>query len=350
MTYRRVRLALCLTHRCDLACPYCYAGRARAVDMPLATARRAVAFALDWTSPGGRLTVGFFGGEPLLAWSTIEILADEIPVAAAARGIDVDFVLTTSGTHLTPARFDRLAAAGSRLTVSLDGLPEVHDRQRPGPVGRGSFDRVAGRLAELGPERVARLAANMVVTPASAGLLDAGIETILGLGIESIEINIDYHAEWPDAAREALGAAARRAADDHVGRRRAGGDDRISWIDSALSAVLAGGYPAAARCGYGAGEFAVAPSGRVYPCERLIGPDTDAAASLGDLDDFAPPPGAEAPSCSTGPFCLSWCRCNNRIRTGDPDRPDDLIHLVCRLQLEMAARVAAGLELVAAHP
>ena len=47
----------------------------------------------------------------------------------------------------------------------------------------------------------------------------------------------------------------------------------ISLIDSKIAVILRGGYKSLERCKMGIGEFAFAPSGNVYPCERLIGSD-----------------------------------------------------------------------------
>ncbi|MBM4398573.1 MAG: radical SAM protein, partial [Deltaproteobacteria bacterium] len=61
-----MNLTLSLTHACNLACTYCYGGAKRHAVMSWDVVRRAVD--IGAAAARGTLTVGFFGGEPLLAW------------------------------------------------------------------------------------------------------------------------------------------------------------------------------------------------------------------------------------------------------------------------------------------
>lgn len=83
--------------------------------------------------------LAFHGGEPTLvgprcldAWC---IQAWEVlrPVA------DVKFAIQTNGTLLTPAWVEVLARHHIEIGLSVDGLPEVHDKYRVDRKGRGSY-------------------------------------------------------------------------------------------------------------------------------------------------------------------------------------------------------------------
>ena len=69
-----MRLSLILTHQCDLACSYCYAGEKSARDMPLEVGEQALERAFATLAPDEALHLGFFGGEPLLAWAAGALL------------------------------------------------------------------------------------------------------------------------------------------------------------------------------------------------------------------------------------------------------------------------------------
>ena len=340
-------LTLSLTHRCNLACRHCYAGRSSNRDMSRETASSAVGLALSQLGPGGPLELGLFGGEPLLAWDLVRWLLETVPRLASERNVELSISITTNGSQLSRQRFRVLNDAGVRVAVSLDGEPETHDAQRPDHAGRGSFERVARRLRALGSQ-VGRLSAVMVVTPGSAGRVAQGVSAILDLGIEKIDLNLDYHAAWPASARIALRQSCLEAAGIYCERALSGRPFSLSWVDTPLSAVLLGGYPPHVRCGFGRREIAVAPSGRIYPCERLIGEDHDGRWSIGTLQDWKAPPLASTQGCAAGDYCISWCRCNNAVRTGHPDRTDDLIHHICELQMDLASHVADRLQLAPA--
>jgi uncharacterized protein len=107
------------------------------------------------------------------------------------------------------------------------------------------------------------------------------------------------------------------------------------------------------RCGFGNGEIAVAPSGSLYPCERLIGADPpNSPLCLGhvsDGDDFVQPaPKGErreesCTSCALLKTCNTTCRCSNYVRTGDVNRPDGLLCLLDRICTREAIRGARKL-------
>ncbi|MEU4679282.1 FxsB family cyclophane-forming radical SAM/SPASM peptide maturase [Micromonospora sp. NPDC023737] len=146
-----------LHSRCDLACDHCYVytmADQRWRSMPRSMPDQVV----DWTAERiseharthrlGRVDVVLHGGEPLLAGAA----RIERAVAAIRRSttpIPVRVTVQTNGVRLSEPilrLFDRL---GLRVSVSLDGDREAHDRHRRGPAGRGSHDQVEAALRRL---------------------------------------------------------------------------------------------------------------------------------------------------------------------------------------------------------
>ncbi len=144
-----VTAAVFLGLACNFACPYCYEkplGRSGA--MTEATADRLCAFLLGRLRPGKtRLTVDFYGGEPLLYLPLIRRIAAALRPGAEARGARFRFSLVTNGSLLTRRVVDELLPLGlASVKVTLDGPQEVHDRSRPLLSGRGSFAAIVGNL------------------------------------------------------------------------------------------------------------------------------------------------------------------------------------------------------------
>lgn len=151
---------LFLTNRCPMACRYCYAGQARsgrgtvAKEMPLPLARAAVDYlagnCLQARSPVLRL--GFHGGgEPTAAWSLLVQIVDYARKVAGRHDLRVAFAMST-GAVLSGAQAQWLASQDFNLTVSLDGPPEVQDRNRPLKDGSPSYPRVRETLDTLARE------------------------------------------------------------------------------------------------------------------------------------------------------------------------------------------------------
>ncbi len=99
----------------------------------------------------------------------------------------------------------------------------------------------------------------------------------------------------------------------------------------------------------GKGELAYAPSGNIYPCERLVQGDDGGAHCLGNVQDGAVQPvqcngqigvveNAECQSCALKDFCMNWCGCTNYFATGEYNRVN---HLTCASE-KAAIRAALG--------
>jgi uncharacterized protein len=149
-----LRVTVLTTMRCNLACSYCIQGEhpSHASHMSPGQADAVagwIAERLDAVRPA-RLVVTFFGGEPLLNVPALERVASAAHAACAARGIEIALDLVTNGLLLSRKLVDRLVPLGLRtVKVTLDGDAATHDRQRPTPGGRGSFDVILDNLRDI---------------------------------------------------------------------------------------------------------------------------------------------------------------------------------------------------------
>jgi len=133
-----------LTDNCNLDCAYCYLHHAHSTMTPAtgyavidATFRSALLHGYD------AVKLKFAGGEPLLCFPLILDLHQYARSLAEKHSINLDGVVLSNGIMLTALKVKQIRAAGLRLMISLDGIGEIHDRQRHYPDGHGSFDQVA---------------------------------------------------------------------------------------------------------------------------------------------------------------------------------------------------------------
>jgi uncharacterized protein len=150
----QLRLTVLTTLQCNFACGYCFQGdhddhNRHAHKMTLDTAREVVEHAarqMDAIRPE-RLSLTFFGGEPLLNLPVVYYLAEHVHAAAAARGVRLSFSIITNGLLLTPEVIDRLTPYGPvAVKVTLDGDQAAHDRKRPLRGGQGTFARIIANI------------------------------------------------------------------------------------------------------------------------------------------------------------------------------------------------------------
>jgi uncharacterized protein len=139
-------LILKLVGYCDLACRYCYDYHAATYSRRLSNevARRAIVDSLGRSGP--LLQILFHGGEPLLAIDQIRSLVPFAQEAARAAGRTVKFTVQTNGRHFLPETIDFLLENRVAIGVSLDGPPEINDRNRVDHAGRGHFAEIETAL------------------------------------------------------------------------------------------------------------------------------------------------------------------------------------------------------------
>ncbi len=352
----RFGLVLMLTHDCNLRCSYCYArgrgatGPQTLLPMPQYIARKAIDRAVASLKPGGTLELGFCGGEPLLEAEMVIAMADYARFRTHPRAITLAMNLTTNGTVNTPEAWEAMTLPGMDLAVSHDGLPQAHNAHRRRPDGSATSCRVLRTIHRLIDEaRPFRVV--MVVRPDTVERLSAGVSFLHGLGVPRVEPVLDLWADWtPEDVPRLERAVAECAAIWRNAMRTFG----ISWFEEKFALLIGEPLDATARCGFGAGEVAVAPSGNLYPCERLIGADAPEnpmrlPGHVLDGDDFlslpVPPcaPAGPCRGCAVASLCSVDCRCSNYARTGDLTQPDGLLCALNRACLRETVRVTREL-------
>jgi len=141
--------------RCNIDCGYCYVynmgdrGWSRGPkqmsrDTTRATAKALSRLAEEQARP---FEIVLHGGEPLLLGAAnldfvISTLREALPAKCSIS-------IQTNGILITREILDLCARARVSLSVSLDGPQHVHDRNRVGFAGEGTFDRVLQGIARL---------------------------------------------------------------------------------------------------------------------------------------------------------------------------------------------------------
>ena len=288
-------LVLLLTTSCNLACRYCYedreegcasagdgrggpgaaAGGGTPREMSLESLRGGVAYLLEHAGADRKVSVTFFGGEPLLRFPLIRSAVGEARRMATERGKEISFSITTNGTLLTRETAGFLKENGISVCLSIDGPREIHDRNRPYASGRGSYEDVARGIELLMENRNGFPVAARVTLGRGAVDVRKTFDHLRGLGFDEVGFAPASAAEGsPSALTEeelcAVMDGFRDLADgyvDDVRERRVPAFSNMSQI----LALIHRGDPMPYPCGAGIGMLAVDPSGAFYPCHRLCG-------------------------------------------------------------------------------
>lgn len=169
---RPLELHLAVTSRCPAPCEGCYLdARPDGYEPPLS----AVLARLDAARAAGVSTVAFGGGEPLTR-------PDLHLLAAAARGLGLVPVLTTSGIGLTADRAATLRDF-AQINVSHDGVGEAYEAVR-GFDGKGHAERAIRLLCAAG----IATGVNVVLTRDSFASLLATCDHVAALGAGEVQL------------------------------------------------------------------------------------------------------------------------------------------------------------------
>lgn len=139
-----------VTNACNLRCPYCYVNKSgEGMDERVGRAAVDAVFrsAVDHGFPAVKLK--YAGGEASLNHRLVLILHDYAEEFAERNGLRLYATLLSNGVALSPGLIEDLKSRDIRVMVSLDGLGDRHDAQRPFANGKPSFHLVERTIARL---------------------------------------------------------------------------------------------------------------------------------------------------------------------------------------------------------
>ena len=266
--------ALCLniSHGCNMACEYCFAGKGEYGSekkfMDEETGMKAIKFLMQNSKNRKNLEVDFFGGEPLLNFGAVKNIVENTRKLENEYNKNVRFTLTTNGTLLDGEKIDFINQNISNIVLSLDGLPETNDNMR----GRGTHEKivplykklVAGRTGQYKDYYIRGTFTNKnlnftndVLHICELGFKNVSVEPVVaeqerGYSIKKEDLPVIYK-EYEKLAREVINRG-------------------INFFHFNID--LENGpcvYKRAKGCGSGSEYLAVTPGGDIYPCHQFVG-------------------------------------------------------------------------------
>lgn len=263
-------VTLFLTTACNLRCTYCYAdaGTTPLKAMTLPIAMQGIDFVAHnaLQAPERRFEVAFHGGgEPTANWHVLTGAFDHARQRADELGLAFSAAAATNGV-LRDEQIDWIVEHLSGVSLSFDGLPQVHDSKRITAIGTGSSQRVMHTL-----ERFDRCAfpygIRVTVTAENIAHLPDSVEFICArFAPQRIQIEPAYQlGRWsaaPSAETQDFIDAYRKA------RLRARAHGREISFSAARSDTLSSHF-----CGVTQDSFALSPDGNVSACYEVFAED-----------------------------------------------------------------------------
>lgn len=138
--------------------------------------------------------LGFYGGEPLLAFPFIERITAFLNAENKHRKKSVTYSITTNGYLLTDHIIRFFADAGFNLVLSYDGC--LQDKQRRAD----SRSKLLSNINSLLQTKKIDFEINSVFTPETIGFLSDSIRDIIDLGVNNIRYSLSFNKKWDQNA------------------------------------------------------------------------------------------------------------------------------------------------------
>ncbi|AIU69314.1 hypothetical protein TEU_02570 [Thermococcus eurythermalis] len=345
-------VALYLTSACNFKCVYCYEQQH---GIPLFMIRDEndaddiIEFLLSKGS--SKLSVGFFGGEPLLNFRILRYIAETLSRRATLLGKAVNFSITTNGYLITPSVVDFFKKFRFNVVFSMDGPREIQNHNRPTKTGDSTFDVVMKNLRLL-------IASGVPVT-VRATILPEQIDKYFeifrffvenGVGsvhIEPASIGSNSFREIIPPLKEQLRLVAEYEL-QHIEETAMFRYSHFRKYFAILASRRALLYP----CGAGRKLFGISSDGRLYPCQRFVGMDGFVIGDIRSGVDISSeviqkillnPPREPCSQCWAYPLCRGGCYYINYMYSGDIHKPDpyycEFIRELIRLSMWLYIKV-----------
>jgi len=267
-----------ISHRCNMACGYCFGGGGcyggPRVDMKKSIVEAGLDI-LFGTSDSSPRIVSFFGGEPFINWKVMRWTIEYAQSVANDRDIELMFFITTNGTLLDADKLNFLNNKNIKLVISVDGPPEIHNKERKFLDGRGSYDVVENNVRLILKEYPnISIQFRPTITSYSCGKIKDIYRHFRLLGVNKMHFRPESkygersgltleEYQLLGLELEELGVSMVDASDNG---EYWGLVNILKFLNILYFSITRRDY-----CGAGASIISISPDGSIYPCPRFTG-------------------------------------------------------------------------------
>lgn len=142
----RLQLVIHVTKSCNFRCAYCYMDfEPEMISQDVQ--KGIVNYVCKNIQKFKAVQFSWFGGEPTLGMAAIENVSYPIIDICRKQRKPYNAIITTNGYNLTPENVNKLLTCHvTHIAVTIDGIQELHDRQRMLADGSPTFQRIIQNL------------------------------------------------------------------------------------------------------------------------------------------------------------------------------------------------------------
>lgn len=260
-------ISVWVTDLCNMQCPYCYTNRDNSNEMNNGMQEKILEF-IDYKMkqyPSDTLSIKFFGGEPLLKFEFIKEFTKKIS-SVKDKWIDnpIGLLITTNGTMLTNEVVDFLEEYKFSVSLSIDGIPKIHDKSRLIGGDKPSWHIIEKKIPYL-LEKIPNAFARMTYTSETVEYLHESVDFLINIGFKKIKPIPDYFDEnWTEERFEIQKKEFDKIISDYENKYSKDPSLEIMFLKEKMVKRKYTG------CGGGVNSFSIDSRGDVYPCTYVV--------------------------------------------------------------------------------
>ncbi len=246
-------LTFIVTDDCNFRCTYCFQHKEKRY-MDHALIEKAAEFFYPHFDPKGTVQIGFYGGEPLLAFPQIQrahqLLTEKNKDADQPR--DFNFFVTTNGSLLDEEKLEFFNRNHFALMLSFDGLAQEVGRQKLSAQETAALMNRIRRYPNI-PFEI-----NSVFTPGTVTMPADSIRFIVENNGPDISINLDTMSDWDPGHLETLENQLVKLEEYLLNLHRETGNIPVKNYKDTFDGIF--------QCSAGTKQMALTPEGNVWGC------------------------------------------------------------------------------------
>lgn len=272
LNVKQTACSIDVTEACNLACDYCFT-HSKHIPKKLdpIVGKQFIKWWLPQTDEHDRrVHIQFWGGEPLLAWDTIQELVLYTKEFNKKSGLrrSIECGGTTNGVLATPDKIEWGLRHNCLWMFSIDGIKEVHDKHRKFPDGSGSFDVIIKNFKEA-KRLIKRLKLRASISAFSVPYFSESIKYFVEeLGQTDLLFSPVFEDNWTEEVLEQMGEQFEEVLKYAIQKAKDGTPLQLKHIDDIAIRGCNKQEPGN-PCGAGRTYCGMSVDGFIFPCHRF---------------------------------------------------------------------------------
>ncbi|WP_144275998.1 radical SAM/SPASM domain-containing protein [Gottschalkia acidurici] len=323
-----------ISHDCNLRCNYCFGnggdyGHKRML-MTRDTAKKCIDY---WFSNINKeqkfFEVAFFGGEPLMNQDTMFFTVDYINSLLQSINAKARYNITTNGTILNDDIIKLFCDNNFKISISIDGIEKMHNKNRPYASGKGSFNDIVNNVKKLQPH-IKNISSQITLTKSDIPFLKQSVQKLWDIGINLVYSNLvfskDELYEYEDY--ETLDSQVRELSEITYNNIIEGREHTYNGLVRLVGNIHKKNF--STNCFFWHnGAFIFSPEGIAHKCYRFIGNEEYSIGNIEDKDlellkhRFKKEKIEKCLNCWAQLYCGDGCAYENYIYGNNINTPSD---------------------------